>query len=90
MSNIENEQQYIELTEQLQESYNLYEKKNNELKDEMTDLKKDIMCIYGLIRTTDNYISNIILDDNSNQILDFLIESIRSLCSGIIDAHILE
>lgn len=90
MSNIENEQQYIELTEQLKESYDLYEKQNKELINEMNDLKKDIMCIYGLIRTTDNYISNIILDDNSNQILEFLIESIRSLCNGIIDAHILE
>ena len=90
MSNIENEQQYLELTEQLQESYNLYEKQNKDLKDEMTDLKKDIMTIYGLARTTDQYIDNIILDDNSNQILEFLIESIRGLCSGIIDAHILE
>jgi hypothetical protein len=83
-----NEQNYIEMVNQLKDKYNYYEQKNQDLIDEMTDLKKDIMTIYGLIRTTDNYLNNIILDDN--QILDFLIDQIRTLCSGIIDAHILE
>lgn len=84
-----NEQNYIEMVNQLKDKYNYYEQKNQELKDEMSDLKKDIMTIYGLIRTTDNFLNNIILDD-SNQILDFLIDQIRTLCSGVIDAHILE
>tara|TARA_R110001592_G_scaffold81963_1_gene242980 strand:- start:39 stop:323 length:285 start_codon:yes stop_codon:yes gene_type:complete len=87
---IKNEQNYIDMVNQLKIKYNYFEKQNQDLKDEMNDLKKDIMVIYGLVRTTDNFLNNIILDDNTNQILDFLIESIRGLCSGIIDAHILE
>ena len=69
-----NEQNYIEMVNQLKDKYNYYEQKNQELKDEMSDLKKDIMTIL----------------DDSNQILDFLIDQIRTLCSGVIDAHILE
>ena len=87
---IKNEQNYIDMVNQLKIKYNYFEKQNQDLKDEMNDLKKDIMVIYGLVRTTDNFLNNIILDDSTNQILDFLIESIRGLCSGIIDAHILE
>jgi len=87
---IKNEQNYIDMVNQLKIKYNYFEKQNQDLKDELNDLKKDIMIIYGLVRTTDNFLNNIILDDNTNQILDFLIESIRGLCSGIIDAHILE
>ena len=86
---IKNEQNYIDMVNQLKIKYNYFEKQNQDLKDEMNDLKKDIMVIYGLVRTTDNFLNNIILDDNTNQILDFLIETTRTLLSGIIEADIL-
>ena len=54
MSNIQNENDYLELTKQLKESYELYEKKNKDLEDEIDELKKSLMTIYGLIHTLDD------------------------------------
>jgi len=89
-SNIHNEQEYIELTNQLKESYELYENKNKILEDENEQLKKDIMCIYGLVRTIDSFYDNFVSStSHSNHYLQFLIETTRGFLSGILDSHIL-
>jgi len=88
-NNILNEQHYIELSNQLKEKYEIYEKENNNLKSEMFDLKKDIMTIYGLIRTIDNFYSNYIINESDDDKMQFLIDTTRTLCSGIIEANIL-
>jgi len=89
-SNIHNEQEYIELTNQLKESYELYENKNKILEEENEQLKKDIMCLYGLVRTIDSFYDNYIsTTSNGNHELQFLIETTRSFLSGILDSHIL-
>ena len=84
-----NEQEYLELTNQLKESYELYENKNKILEEENEQLKKDIMCIYGLVRTIDSFYDNYISNTNGNHELQFLIETTRSFLSGILDSHIL-
>ena len=88
-NNILNEQHYIELSNQLKEKYEIYEKENNNLKSEMFDMKKDIMTIYGLIRTIDNFYSNYIINEDPDDKLQFLIDTTRTLLSGIIEANIL-
>ena len=88
-NNILNEQHYIELSNQLKEKYEIYEKENNNLKSEMFDMKKDIMTIYGLIRTIDNFYSNYIINEDPDDKMQFLIDCLRTLCSGIIEANIL-
>ena len=87
-TNIENEQEFINMSNQLKEQYDIFDKENSDLKNEMYDIKKDIMSIYGLIRVADDFNTNYVLD--SNEQLQFLIEAIRSLCSGLIESHILE
>ena len=88
-NNILNEQHYIELTNQLKEKFELYEEENNNLKHEMFDMKKDIMTIYGLIRTIDNFYSNYIINQSEDDKMQFLIDTTRTLLSGIIEANIL-
>lgn len=84
------EQEYLELSNQLKESYELYETKNRILEEENEQLKKDIMCIYGLVRTIDSFYDNFIsTTSNGNPQLEFLIETTRGFLSGIIDSHIL-
>ena len=84
--NISTEQQYLEMTAQLKESYDRFESENKEAQN--MDMKKEIMAIYGLARALDLFYSDYIIDDN--KIMEYLIESIRATCSGAIDAHILE
>ena len=89
MSNIQNENDYLELANQLKVRYELYEKQNQDLKHEMFDMKKDIMTIYGLIRTIDNFYSNYIINQSDDDKMGFLIDTTRTLLSGIIEANIL-
>lgn len=88
-NNISTEQQYLELTNQLKESYDRFESENKELEAKNMDMKKDLMAIYGLSRALDVFYSDYIIDDN-NKIMEYLIEAIRSTCSGAIDVHILD
>lgn len=87
--NIKNEQHYIELTNQLKEKYEVYEIENNIYKTQNHEMKKDLMVIYGLIRTIDMFYSNYIINFTEDDKLQFLIEEVRSLCSAFIDANIL-
>lgn len=88
-TNIKNEQHYIELTNQLKEKYEVYEIENNIYKTQNHEMKKDLMVIYGLIRTIDMFYSNYIINFTEDDKLAFLIEEVRSICSGFIDANIL-
>lgn len=86
--NISTEQQYLEMSAQLKESYDRFETENKELEAQNMELKKEIMAIYGLSRALDLFYSDYIVDDN--KIMEYLIESIRATCSGAIDAHIID
>jgi len=88
-NNISNDQQYLEMSAQLKESYDKFENEKNELRAQNLDMKKDLMAIYGLARALDIYYSDYVSDDN-NTIMEYLIESLRSSLSGSIDAHILD
>ena len=88
-SNISTDQEYLELTNQLKESYDRFESEKNELKAQNMDMKKDLMAIYGLARALDIFYSDYVSDSN-NTIMEYLIESIRSSLSGSIDANILD
>ncbi len=85
---ISTEQQYLEMSAQLKESYERFESENKELEAQNMELKKEIMAIYGLSRALDLFYSDYIVDDN--KIMEYLIESIRATCSGAIDAHIID
>ncbi len=90
MSNIQNENDYLELTKQLKESYELYEKKNKDLEDEIDDLKKSLMTIYGLIHTLDDYNNNYILGTtDGKQEFNFLLNTCVGFINGVIDVSIL-
>ena len=88
-SNISTDQQYLEMSAQLKESYDKFENEKNELRAQNLDMKKDLMAIYGLARALDIFYSDYVSDSN-NTIMEYLIESIRSSLSGSIDANILD
>ena len=89
MTNIINEQHYLDLTNQLKVKFDEFESENIKIKNEINYFKKKLFQIYGLISVLDDFIQNIILDENSNQILEFLIDSIRSICNDIINNNII-
>ena len=89
-TNIENEQNYIDMTNQLKASYDLFESKNQDLEAENDELKKSIITIYGLIRTLDDYHNNYILGStDGKQEFVFLLNTCLAFINGVIDADIL-
>jgi len=89
-TNIENENEYLELTNQLKASYDAFESKNQDLETENDDLKKSIITIYGLIRTLDDYNNNYILGTtDGKQEFNFLLNTCLSFINGVIDADII-
>lgn len=72
------ENEYIELTNQLKTKFDEVEKKEKKLAIKIQDLTKQLCSIYGLIRILDNYI------DERPIILDFIINTLRSLMSEVL------
>ena len=74
------EQQYLELANQLKESFDEKDKQVETLLKENEEIKKDFISLYGMIRVL-NYYADGIVDE---PILT-LIESARGFASSIID-----
>ena len=74
------EQQYLELANQLKESFDEKDKQVERLLLENEEIKKDFISLYGMLRVL-NYYADGIVDE---PILT-LIESARGFASSIID-----
>jgi hypothetical protein len=86
ITNIENEQEYLDMTNHLKELYNVKDKELETLKEKNLDLKKVILSCYGSIRLLDQNFHNLLLDSDCNQ---YIIESLRSYLSDVVEYNIL-
>ena len=86
ITNIENEQEYLDMTNHLKELYNVKDKELEKLKEKNLDLKKVILSCYGSIRLLDQNFHNLLLDSECNQ---YIIESLRSYLSDVVEYNIL-
>ena len=86
ITNIENEQEYLDMTNHLKELYNVKDKELEKLKEKNLDLKKIILSCYGSIRLLDQNFHNLLLDSECNQ---YIIESLRSYLSDVVEYNIL-
>lgn len=87
----ENENEYLELVNQLQAKYNKYEEENREIKTELYDMRKNLACIYGLVRGVDEFYTNTAEFEGTetNEFLRFLIHQLRATISGMVDVHVM-
>jgi hypothetical protein len=87
----DNENDYLQLVNQLQEKYNKYEKENRDIKTELYDIRKNLACIYGLVRGVDEFYTNTAEFENSeiNEFLRFLLHQLRGTISGMVDVHVM-
>ena len=85
-TNIQNEQEYLDMTNHLKELYNVKDKELETLKEKNLDLKKVILSCYGSIRLLDQNFHNLLLDSECNQ---YIIESLRSYLSDVVEYNIL-
>jgi predicted nucleotide-binding protein (sugar kinase/HSP70/actin superfamily) len=74
------EQQYLELANQLKESFDEKDKQVERLLKENEEIKKDFLSLYGMIRVLNYY-----ADGNVDEPILTLIESARGFASSIID-----
>ncbi len=80
--NIQNEQDYIEAMNQLKEEYEKFNRKEALLKNEIMELKKDLITLYGGIRILDLLTS---FDSETNSCTAEMIENLRSLASYMVE-----
>lgn len=85
-TNIENEQEYLDMTNHLKDLYDKKDKELEKVKELNLDLKKIVMTCYGSIRLLDQNFHNLLLDDSCNQLI---IESLRSFLSDFVEYNIL-
>ena len=81
-----NENDYLELCDHLKELNEKRDSREKEIETELVNYKKDIMTIYGLIRT----ISNTLEPENYDAEVYVLVDVLRGYVSEIIEAHILK
>jgi len=74
------EQQYLELANQLKESFDEKDKQVETLLKENEEIKKDFLSLYGILRVL-SYFS----DGNVDEPMLTLIESARGFASSVID-----
>ena len=66
------EQEYLELSNQLQVSFNEKEKEVEEIRQKNDDLKKELLTAYGMIRVIDYYVSATDIDEQIKASIDLL------------------
>ena len=86
ITNIENEQEYLDMSNHLKDLYDKKDKELEKVKELNLDLKKVVMTCYGSIRLLDQNFHNILLDSDCNQLI---IESLRSYLSDVVEYNIL-
>jgi SMC interacting uncharacterized protein involved in chromosome segregation len=66
------ENEYLELSNQLQESFNKKEKELESVKQDNDDLKKDLISAYGIVRVIDFYLASSEVDTEIKATVDLL------------------
>ena len=79
------EQQYIEMSNHLKETYDKISEKLFRSEIKIIDLKKDLITVYGLVRIIDNILDN--LYEVPHEVV-VLIECLRSHISDIMDKEL--
>jgi hypothetical protein len=74
------EQQYLELANQLKESFDKKDKEVETLLKENESIKKDFISLYGMLRVLNYY-----AEGNVDEPILTLIESARGYASSVID-----
>ena len=87
MSNIENEQMYLELVNQLKEKYDQVESKLLSIERRDKDLQKDFTTAYGVVRLLDHLISSSPVGFDDEVVI--MVECLRGFLSDSMDRHIL-
>tara|TARA_R110001599_G_scaffold219852_2_gene418167 strand:+ start:1501 stop:1782 length:282 start_codon:yes stop_codon:yes gene_type:complete len=80
------DKEVYDMAEHLKSLYDAKESELEKLKEQNITLKKVIMSAYGSIRLLDQNFCNILLDEQANR---FIIESLRSYLSDIVEYEIL-
>ena len=87
MSNIENEQMYLDMVNQLKVKYEEITSKIESIERKEKELKKDFITAYGVIRLLDNLIRNSVVGFDDEIVT--LVECLRGLLSESIDDYVL-
>ena len=87
MSNIENEQMYLDMVNQLKDKYEEITSKLETIERRDKELRKDFVTAYGVIRLIDHLISSSVQGFDDEVVI--MVECLRGLLSDCIDNHIL-
>tara|TARA_R110001592_G_scaffold156077_3_gene386280 strand:+ start:118 stop:384 length:267 start_codon:yes stop_codon:yes gene_type:complete len=87
MSNIENEQMYLDMVNQLKLKYEEITSKLDIIERRDKDLRKDFMTAYGTIRLLDHLISSSPVGFDDEVVI--MVEILRAFLSDCVDNHIL-
>ena len=79
------EQQYIEMSNHLKETYDKISEKLFRSEIKIIDLKKDLITVYGLVRTIDNILDNLY---EVPHVVVVLVECLRSHLSDVMDKEL--
>jgi len=86
MEDEKTDKEMYDMAEHLKSLYDVKEAEIEKLREQNITLKKVIMSAYGSIRLLDQNFCNILLDEQANK---FIIESLRSYLSDIVEYEIL-
>jgi len=87
MSNIENEQMYLDMVKQLKDKYDEITSKLDTIEKRDKQLRKDFITAYGVIRLLDHLISSSVVGFDDEVVI--LVEVLRGFLSDCVDNHIL-
>jgi chromosome condensin MukBEF ATPase and DNA-binding subunit MukB len=85
MSNIENEQMYLDMVGQLKDKFDEVEQKLDTIEKRDKQLRKDFITAYGTIRLLDHLISNSPVGFDDEVVI--MVEVLRGFLSDCVDNH---
>jgi len=83
---MDTDNEFLEAMNQLKDKFDINERDMKLMKEEVIELKKYIMTIYGLVRIID---SNFLGEDYDGENIRVLIEMMRGYCSLVVEKSIL-
>lgn len=84
---MENEQMYLDMVNQLKEKYDEITTKIESIERRDTELRKDFVTAYGVIRLLDHLISSSVVGFDDEVVI--MVEVLRGFLSDCVDKHIL-
>tara|TARA_R110002167_G_scaffold344030_1_gene553209 strand:- start:2627 stop:2890 length:264 start_codon:yes stop_codon:yes gene_type:complete len=87
MSNIENEQMYLDMVGQLKDKYDEITSQLESIERSGKEIKKDFITVYGVIRLLDHLISNSPVGFDDEVVI--MVEVLRGFLSDCVDKYIL-